>query len=455
MRFQEQLDTDSESESPKIRKALSGWAKVALVFAAGALLVSATVVLYLTTTGFLPAAGRLGQAEADYRTSGAPFTEEEALAIFRVPKELNAALVVPNLSTAGPYGGFPPSTVSRGDVAKAQKKAWVSLLESIDQYGNRPHYRPASAENEVSESPDMIGSFIDQMSFRDVQRKLLEEALISIRARRYLEAMKFIERAIVVERWGMDRPALISKLIRLRNHKAYWELIGEITESLTSFPKLEQSLQLLQKAEEADLRLEDVSKLLAYGFVKLEAEFKRADNLEEAILEFRKGTKKDVDLADRLFTKVATSTLGLGAFQSVSLELGNSFYRTWSETKDIEKALVAAKRLEPVPAKSQFADLYAQMGRTIPADVGVNKALYERSALTKQLIQIATILGKRNRGSLARFTLSDLPKGLRNDPAGKPLQVRVVGRELRIYAVVGGNPAVFNPARGHGFRLRL
>ncbi len=457
MRSREQHVANSDADSPKRRKAISGWAKVALVFGAGALLVSAAVIPYLTINGFLPAASQLWDAKARYRESGAPFTTKEALAVYQVPKELNAALVVTKLSTADPFAGYPPSTPPEEERAKVRKKIWNRLVDSIDRYGHLPHYRPISEGAEFEDRPDLMGGYNYQMEFRNLQRALLEAALESLGAKRYEETLQYVERATIVERWGMDRPSLINKLIRLRNHKVYWELLGQIAENLEAFPKLEQSLKVLEKAEEQELRLDEVVKLECFVFARFGPDLDRYDKLEDAVLEFRKGRKSTADVGDQLFAKVASSTFGKSAFYAQSLETGAELHRTWTKTKDIEKAHIDANAVEKTKAKTEFQRLYEYMGLGLGTTdaPGLNKALYERSALTKRLLKIASIVGKVERSSRRNFKLSDLPEELRTDIQGRPLQVRVVGNELRIYAVINGKPSEFNLARGHGFRLRL
>lgn len=457
MRSREQHVANPDAELPKRRRAISGWAKVALVFGSGVLLVSAAVIPYLTINGFLPAASQLWDAKARYRESGAPVTTKEALAVYQVPKELNAALVVSNLSTADPFAGHPRSTPPEEERAKVRKKIWSRLVDSIDRYGLLPHYRPISYGVEFEDRPDLIGGYNDQMEFRSLQRALLEAALESLSTKRYEQTLQFVERAIIVERWGMDRPTLINKLIRLRNHTVYWELLGQIAENLEAFPKLDQSLKSLEKAEDADLRLDEVAKLQAFVITRFGADLNRFDKLEEAVLEFRKGRKTTADFGDQLFAKIASSRVGKSAFYAQSLELGNELYRAWAKTKDFERAMTAAKRKQDTRPNTEFQRLYAYLGLGLgtPGGTGLNKALYERSAFTKRLIKIASIVGKIKRTNRRTFKLSDLPEDLRTDIQGRGLQVRVVGNELRIYKVMNGKPSEFNLAKGHGFRLRL
>ncbi len=445
-------DTEVTSGVPHKSKGFSFWGKVGLIAGAGLCLVAFGGVMYLNSTGILPAANRLKNARAAYESSGAPKSGAELEALFQVPDDVNAALIFDYFSgIEGMEENLElPLT---GKTGEKYTISWSKFIADVDRAQSMPHFRPKRDFNK----PYSI-LFPEWKFFRGSIRELFSQAVQAVESGKFDQAEKCVKRIAIIDGWIVDQPFLIIKLLRLQGTQIDMNLVGALTKVPAGQPAVVRILETLKTTAERNLGLESVAKVEAFSLSRLQ---ELGEELESSYrtpgaISTRTATSPIAELESKAFAYALKSSLGREAIAARGYEVAGDFYREWARSKDLDKAFDACDDSfgpsDQTPLSSYLEDI-------LPVSGGGSLGSLNRSSIGVHMYMVALWIYERKgdpKLNLAKISSQDLPKELQIDPLDNPIRLTRSGNELRIYSfgVDGKDDGGFSKDTGFSIQLK-
>lgn len=436
------------SETRPKSKGLSFGGKVGVIAVSGFFLVAFGVVMYFNSTGILPAARRLGAARAAYESSGAPKSAAELEAMFQVPADKNAAVILHYIS--GDEGLNQslelPLTGKTGEKITVR---WSKFIADVERAKSMPHFRP---KRDFSNPHSIL--FPEFRPLRGATRELLAQAVRALENGDLANAEICVNRLGVIDGWLVDQPDLMAKIIRSPGTKFDMELVGALVRVPAGQPAVGRMLKTLNALAERSLELESVAKFKAFSLSRLEDFSKGLETyISPSAMSMSPSPVAEVETT--AFKYMLKSSLGRAAIDSKGYDVGREFYQEWEQSKDIERTFNACSKAFPV---SDRTPLSKWLGCLIPTFGGGEFSTLHRCSIGSHLYRTARWIYKHkgdSRVNLASLTTRDLPKELQIDPLKNPIRVTRSGNELRIYSFGVDGTDNLGGAKDIGFTVPL
>ncbi len=445
-------DTEVTSGVPHKSKGFSFWGKVGLIAGAGLCLVAFGGVMYLNSTGILPAASRLEEARAAYESSGAPKSAAELEALLKVPDDKNAARILNYITgTEGMEQNLElPLT---GKTGEKYTISWTKFIADVDRAKSMPHFRP---DRDYSNPFSIV--FPEFTVFRGAIRELFSQAVQAVESRNFGQAESCLKRIAIIDRWFVDQPSLFAKLMGVQGSKYDMELVGRLVDIPPGQPAVAHVLNTLITKTERDLDLATVAKVEAFSLSRLE---NLCEELDSGLGFPGAGststpTSPVSEIESRAFEYALKSSLGRKALATKGYDVAGDFYREWMRTKDLQKAFAACDDSFPATNQTPFS---SYLGGVLPILGVANLSALNRFSISAHLYRTALWLYKRKsdpKFDLAKISSQDLPKELQIDPMNNPIRLTRSGNELRIYSfgVDGKDDGGFSKDTGFSVQLK-
>lgn len=422
-------ETEGTSGVPHKAKGFSFWGKVGLIAGAGLCLVAFGGVMYLNSTGILPAANRLNNARAAYESSGAPKSAAELEALFKVPDDKNASRIFAYLTNAEGMDQnlqFPRT----GKKGEKYTISWSKFIADVDRAKAMPHFRP---KRDFTKPYSII--YPEFAILQGAISELFSQAAEAIESGNLAQAEICVKRIATLDGWFVDQPIRFGILLRLLGAQDDLKFVGNLVNAPAGKPEVVQILRKLISVAERKLDLASVAKAEAFSFTCLE-------NLREELFSDLTspgaGSSSTAptsvsEIESRAFEYVLKSSLGRKALATKGFEVAADFYQEWARTTDLGKAYDAC---DHSISTSDQTPLSKFLGGVLPLFTSSRLSILEFS-ITAHLYRTALWLyeckGDPN-FNLAKISAQDLPKELQVDPMNNPIRVKRRGNELMIYS---------------------
>lgn len=426
----------SNGEVPRKRR--SYWTKAALITGCGMMVVGFPVVMFLNSTGVIPAASTLEFEERNLIDSGAMVSPRDVERAYGVPENQNAATILSYLT--GPEGRNTSIEFPLDPERKPRARysvSWERFLADIDRVSERPHFRPSRDFRD----PYRI-SLTELEHFRNSFAELARQAMADLEERDFEGAEAHVRRLCTLDKWSTDQPFYSSKFLRISSLIPWRELIGRVAVSPPGRPEPKRILESFKTSLARKIEMDSLAEFQAYSLSRAADVLFESSDFSRYLLSggIALPTTAYISPLEEFETKAFAcaliSPLGGRALRARSYAVANKFYREWKRTRNLEIAYGEAHKVAQAGGKNRLVEFVSNV---MPTTGYGELPVWIKSGpkIGLQFVEIALWIHERRKDptfNLSKLKVSDLPASLRTDDLGKPISIARSGDTLLIYS---------------------